>query len=91
MDPKIPRQRWRHLGLLILLLLLFIVAPIVGPLRYGVLFLNVVAAAILLLGTHVVSERKRIFTATLVLAIATIVARLVGLHIVHSNSTQAEK
>lgn len=72
MDPKIPRQRWRHLGLLILLLVLFIVSPIVAPLRYGVLFLNVAGAAVLLSGTHVVSARKRLFISTLVLAIATI-------------------
>jgi hypothetical protein len=58
MDPKILRQRWRHFGLLILLLLLFIVSPIVAPLRYGVLLLNVVAAAALLSRTHLVSPAQ---------------------------------
>jgi len=72
MDPKIPKQRWRHLGLLILLLLLFVLSPIVAPLRYGVLLLNVVAAAVLLSGTHVVSKRKRLFVSTLAFALAAI-------------------
>lgn len=72
MEAKIPRQRWRHLGLLILLLLLFILSPIVAPLRYGVLFLNVFAAAVLLSGIHAVSHQRRLFAATLILAIATI-------------------
>jgi hypothetical protein len=39
--------RWRHLALLISILLLFIVAPFVVPLHHGILVMNVIAAAVL--------------------------------------------
>jgi hypothetical protein len=64
------RQEIRHLVLLILLLLLFVLSPFVAPLRYGVLFLNIIGAAVLLSGTHAVSERRKLFAVTVVIAIA---------------------
>lgn len=67
-----PRQP-RHLALLCLLLLLFILSPFIAPLRYGVLVLNIIGAAVLLSGTYAVSQRKRIFVFTVALAIAAVV------------------
>lgn len=66
------RRASRHLILLCLLLLLFILTPFIAPLRYGVVVMNVIGAAILLSGTHVVSERRKLFAVTVVLAIAAV-------------------
>jgi len=74
----------RHLALLISLLLLFILSPFVVTLRFGVVLLNLAGVAVLLSGTYAVSERKRLYLAVLV-------ARLVGLHIVHANSSQSSQ
>jgi voltage-gated potassium channel len=67
------RQRPRHLVLLCLLLLLFIVAPIIAPLRYGVLILNLMGAAILLSGTHVVRDRRKLHVVTIAIAVAAVI------------------
>ncbi len=60
--------RWRHLTFLILLLALFIIAPFVVSLPFGVVIMNVAASAVFLVGIYAVSERKRLFFATLILA-----------------------
>jgi hypothetical protein len=65
------RER-RHLLLLIAILLLFVVGPFVLTFRHGVLFLNVLGAAILVAGSYALSERKQLFRTAIVLsAIAT--------------------
>ena len=71
MSPTKPRPT-RHLVLLCLLLLLFVLSPFIASLRYGVLVLNVVAAAMLLSGTHALSERKKLFYASVALAVAAV-------------------
>jgi hypothetical protein len=70
------RQRPRHLVLLCLLVLLFIVAPVIAPLRYGVLILNLMGAAIILSGTHVVRERRKLHAVTIAIAVATVIINL---------------
>ena len=74
------RDQWRHLVLLISLLLLFILSPFVITLRFGVVLINIVGVAVLLSGTYAVSARKRLFGATVILAAASVI--LSGLIIV---------
>src|SRR6266404_4895272 len=66
------RQESRHLALLSLLLLFFVLSPLVVTLRYGVLILNTIGAAVLLSGTYAVSERKKLFLVTAAIGIATV-------------------
>jgi voltage-gated potassium channel len=67
----------RHLLLLIAILLLFVVGPFVLRFRDGVLFLNVIGAAILVAGSYALSARKQLFRTAIVLsAIATVGACL---------------
>ena len=72
MNHPVKRRPTRNLALLCLLLLLFLVAPFIVTLRYGVLVLNIIGATVLLSGTYAVSERKKLFYLTLTLAIAAI-------------------
>lgn len=65
--------RWRHLTLLLSILLLFIVSPIVVELRHGVLVLNIVGAGILLAATYAISERKRLFHVAVILTAISII------------------
>lgn len=65
--------RWRHLALLISILLLFIVAPFVVPLHHGILVMNVVSAGVLVAGSYALSERKHLFAIAVVLSAITIV------------------
>jgi hypothetical protein len=58
--------RWRHLALLVSILLVFIVTPLAVTLRHGILVLNIIAAGVL-------------------------VARLVGLHIVHGLDSNSRR
>jgi voltage-gated potassium channel len=76
MSTRAKRQRPRHLVLLCLLVLLFIVAPVIAPLPYGVLILNLMGAAILLSGTHVVRERRKLHAVTIAIAVAAIIINL---------------
>jgi len=70
------RER-RHLLLLISMLLLFVIGPFIVTFRHGVLFLNVLGAAILVAGSYALSERKQLFrTAVVLSAISTIGACL---------------
>ena len=73
-----PRQLpGRHLALLCLLLLLFVLSPFVVTFRYGVLLLNVIGAAVLLLGVHVVGERRKMFSVSVGIALATVAVNCV--------------
>jgi voltage-gated potassium channel len=65
--------RWRHLALLISILLLFVAAPFVVPLRDGILVMNVISVAVLVAGSYALSERKHLFAIAVVLSAITIV------------------
>ena len=65
--------RWRHLALLISILLLFVVAPFVVHLHDGILVMNVISAAVLVTGSYALSERKHLFAIAIVLSAITIV------------------
>ena len=65
--------RWRHLALLISIFLLFVVAPLVVPLHYGLLVMNVISVAVLMAGSYALSERKHVFAIAVVLSAITIV------------------
>jgi Ion channel len=62
----------RHLALMVSLLVLFILSPFVVPLRFGIVLLNIAGVAVLLSGTYAVSERKRLFAVTVILAGASV-------------------
>jgi voltage-gated potassium channel len=65
--------RWRHLALLISILLLFVVAPFVVSLHDGILVMNVISVAVLVAGSYALSERTHLFTIAVVLSAITIV------------------
>jgi hypothetical protein len=69
--PENPRQ---HLYLLIALLLLIIAAPIVVPLRHGILVVNVIGATVLILASYAVSDRKHFLTVAIIFSAATVIA-----------------
>lgn len=69
-------DRWRHLALLISLLVLFVLSPFIVTLRFGVVLLNLAGAAVLLSGTYAVSERKPLFAVTIFLAVMSVAASL---------------
>ena len=66
--------RWRHLALLISILLLFVVTPFTATLRHGILLLDIAAATILVAGSYALSERKHLFTIAVVLSAISILA-----------------
>jgi Ion channel len=63
----------KHLALLCLLLLLFVLSPFVVLMRYGELVVNTIGAAVLLSGTYTINRRKKLFAISVVLSIATVV------------------
>lgn len=69
MNPSDPN---RHLWLLILLLVIFIVQPIIAPFYYGPLILNVIGAAVFLSATYAVSRRRSFFIIGLCVSIFSI-------------------
>jgi voltage-gated potassium channel len=71
---RTPVYRWRHLTLLISILLIIISAPLVAPLRDGAVILNVIGAAVLLSGAYAVSERKYVFATAIILSVASVIA-----------------
>ena len=66
--------RWRHLWLLISILLLFAVVPFAVTLRHGPLVMDIVATAILVAGTYALSERKYLFVVAIVLSVISVIA-----------------
>ena len=60
--------RWRHLALLISILLLFTVAPFVVTHRYGVIIMNVISTAVLVAGSYALSDRKHVFLIAILLS-----------------------
>lgn len=65
--------RWRHLLLLLSILLLFTLSPFVVPLRHGIVILNIVGASVLLAGIYALIERKHLFAIAIVLSIISVV------------------
>jgi hypothetical protein len=61
--------RWRHL---VLLIVLYIAAPFVISLPFGIVIMNIVASAVFLAGVYAVSERKRLFVVTVIVAICSV-------------------
>ena len=68
-DSNNPR---RHLFLLIALLAIIIFAPVLGQIRHGIVFLNVIGAAVLLSGLYAVSEHRHVFLTAVILSILSI-------------------
>jgi len=66
-------HRWRHLALLISILVLFTVSPFVVTFRHGVLILNIIGATVLVAGSYALSERKHQFTIAIVLSAISII------------------
>jgi hypothetical protein len=66
--------RWRHLALLISILLVFTISPLLVTFRHGVLILNVIGAMVVLAGGYTLSERKHLFTIAIVLSVISIIA-----------------
>ena len=64
----------RHLVLLISILLVFIVSPAVATLRHGILFLNLVAATVLIGGSYALSARKHLFAVAIALSVISLIA-----------------
>jgi voltage-gated potassium channel len=67
-------DQWRHLALLISILVLFIICPFIAPLRHGVTILSIVAAAVLVSATYAVSTRKHFLSIALVLSVAVVLS-----------------
>jgi hypothetical protein len=63
--------RWRHLALLITILLLFVTAPFVVSLHDGILIMNIISVTVLVAGSYALSERKYLFA---------IAVRIIGNH-----------
>lgn len=64
--------RWRHLALLISILLLFLTAPFVVSLHDGILIMNVISVTVLVAGSYALSERKYLFAIAVMLSAITI-------------------
>ena len=65
---------WRHLALLISILVVFTFSPFAVTLRHGILILNIIAATILVAGSYALSERKHLFVIAIILSIISIIA-----------------
>jgi voltage-gated potassium channel len=59
---------WRHLALLIFILLFFAASPFVVAFRHGILILNIIGAAVLVAGSYSLSERRHLFIIAIVLS-----------------------
>ena len=64
--------RWRHLALLITILLLFVTAPFVVSLHDGILIMNVISVTVLIAGSYALSERKYLFAIAVALSAITV-------------------
>jgi len=60
--------RWRHLALLISILMLFSVTPLVVTFKRGILVLDIIAVAMFVAGSYALSERKHLFLIAIVLS-----------------------
>ena len=62
------KEEWRHLALLISILVLFIITPAVVALRHGVLVMNILATIVFVAGSYALSGRKKLFFVAIVLS-----------------------
>ncbi len=69
-----PEYRWRHLALLVSILLLFAVIPFAVTFRHGPLIMDIAATTILIAGTYALSERKHLFIIAIVLSVISVIA-----------------
>jgi len=69
-----PEYRWRHLALLISILVLFTVIPVAVNFTHGPLIMDIAANTILIAGTYALSERKHLFTIAIVLSVISVIA-----------------
>ena len=67
-----PKEEWRHLALLIAILLLFIATPAVVALPRGMLVINIFVAIVFVTGTYALSPRKQLFVVAIVLSAVTV-------------------
>lgn len=67
------QPRWRHLALLISILLLFTVAPFVITHKDGVMIMNVISTGVLVAGSYALSERKHVFLSAIALSVLSVV------------------
>lgn len=67
-----PKEEWRHLALLIAILLLFIATPAVVALPRGMLVMNVLVAIVFVAGSYALSPRKQLFVVAIVLSAVTV-------------------
>jgi len=65
--------RWRHLALLISILLLFSVAAVVVNNKDGVIILDLISTAVLVAGSYALSERKHVFLIAILLSALSVV------------------
>jgi voltage-gated potassium channel len=75
-------HRWRHLALLICILLVFVFTPFAVTFRHGILVLNIIAAAVLVAGSYALSERRHLFVIAIVLSAVSVIgtALLIWFH-----------
>jgi hypothetical protein len=64
---------WRHLALLICILLFFAASPFVVAFRHGILVLNIIGTAVLVAASYALSERRHLFTIAIVLSAISII------------------
>ena len=70
------KYRFRHLGLLISLLGLFVVTPFVVTRHFGVIIVNIIGTAVLLFAAYAISVHRRYFGAVVVLALLSVVCNV---------------
>jgi hypothetical protein len=63
-----PKEKWRHLALLISILLLFAIAPVVEILPQGILIMNALSAFVLVAGSYALMARKGLFAAAVAMS-----------------------
>src|ERR671937_2689484 len=72
----------RHLFLLIALLSLVVLAPLLSVVRHGIVFLNVIGAAVLLSALYAVSESKHVFLTAMILSIVSSLLMAYPAHVI---------
>lgn len=72
-----PKEEWRHLALLISILILFVITPAVVALHQGALVMNILVAIVFITGSYALSPRKQLFTTAVVLSAITVAVALV--------------
>jgi hypothetical protein len=68
-----PIFHWRHLTLLVLLLVIMIATPLLAPLRNGLLIINLIGAAVLVTGSYAISDRRHFLTLAIILSLASLI------------------